>query len=163
VVTRLGRWWVPLLAGCLLPTLAGASTPAPSTVVSGSARYLDLTGPVELDGVGITLRPPSQPAAPVISGPQALGTCVTGYSLCDPTLTPDVYLALAEKPDSGMSWKLVWVIDYPGSSCVPYGIPPAGSADPAMLRRMLTPHPCRLVNLVDSHTGRTLWSVRVGQ
>jgi hypothetical protein len=160
VVTRLGRWLVPLVAGCLLLTLAGASTPAPSTAVSGSARYLGLTAPVELDGVGITLRPPSQQAAPPISGPQALGTCAT---LCDPALTPNVYLALAEKPDSGMSWKLVWVIDYPGSSCLRLGVPPAGSADPATVKRLLAPYRCRLLNLVDANTGRTLWSLRVGQ
>jgi len=83
--------------------------------------------------------------------------------LCVPALTPDVYLALAENPDSSMSSKLVWVIDYPESSCLPYGIPPAGSANPAWVKRMLTPYRCRLVNLVDANTGRTLWSVRVGQ
>jgi hypothetical protein len=152
---------VPLVAGCLLLTLAGASTS--STAVSGSAHYLGLTAPVELDGVGIVLRPPSQQVVPPISGPQALGTCATGDSLCDPALTPDVYLALAEKPDSGMSWTLVWVIDYPGSSCLRLGVPPAGSADPATVKRLLAPYRCRLLNLVDSNTGRTLWSVRIGR
>jgi hypothetical protein len=163
VVTRLGRWLLPLVAGCLLPTLAGASTTAPSATAAGSVRYLSLTARVELDGVGITLRPPSQQAAPLISGPQAFHTCATGDSLCDPARTPDVYLALAEKPDSGMSGQLVWVIDYPGLTCLPFGIPPAGTADPALLKRLLTPYRCRLLNLVDSNTGRTLWSVRVGQ
>jgi hypothetical protein len=154
---------VPLVAGCLLATLAGASTPAPRAAAAGSARYLSLTARVDLDGVGITLRPPSQQAAPPISGPQAFHTCATGESLCDPARRPDVYLALAEKPDSGRSWQLVWVIDYPGLTCLPYGIPPAGSADPKMVKRLLTPYRCQLVNLVDSNTGRTLWSVRVGQ
>jgi hypothetical protein len=103
---------------------------------------------------------PAELAAPPISGQQAFRTCSTGGSLCDPALTPDIYLALADKPDSGMVWRLVWAIDYPGSTCVPFGIPPAGSADAALVKRMLTPYRCRLVNLVDGNTGRTLWSVR---
>jgi hypothetical protein len=152
-----------LVAGCLLLTLAGAAPPTPSIAASRSAHYLDLTAPVELYGLGVTLRPPPQQAAPPISGPQAFHTCATGDSVCVPALTADVYLALAEGPDSGMSSKLVWVIDYSESSCLPYGIPPAGSANPAMVKRLLTPYRCRLVNLVDANTGRTLWSVRVGR
>lgn len=163
-MTRLGRLVVVLLVGCLLPTMAGASTPVPaprSPSADDGARYVRLDARLDLGETGISLLPvPVQQAAPPISAPRAFQTCRTGGSLCDPALTPDIYLALADKPDSGLLWRLVWVIDYSGSTCVPFGIPPAGTADPALVKRMLTPYRCRLVNLVDSTTGRTLWSVR---
>lgn len=130
-----------------------------------SAEYTgDLTAPIVLAGTGITLAPPVQATAPLaIDWSQAFQTCTTGDALCDPSLTPNVYLAVATKPDSGMIGQLVWVIDYSGSKCVPYGHTPALSSSMAPAPLPARAYACRLVNLIDSATGKVLWSVRVPQ
>lgn len=157
---RRGRWGLPLAAGCLLLIVAGASTAAssaPATTRTPVAHYLRLIAPDDLGGNGISLKPvPAGQPAPPISGPQAARTCAA----CDPALIPNVYLALASKPENGMVDRLVWVVDFPRSSCVPLGIPPLEPGNSALLKRAITPYPCRLVNLVDSNTGQLLWAMR---
>jgi len=160
-VTRLGRLVVVLMVGCLLPTIAGAAmpVPAPRNPSVDSARYVQLDTRLDLGDTGISLLPvPAQQPAPPISAPRVSQTCHTVRSLCNLALTPDIYLALADKPDSGLLWRLVWVIDLPGSTCVSVGVPP--SADAAEVKRLRTPRPCRVVSLIDSSTGLTLWTVQ---
>ena len=162
-MTRLGRL-VVVLIGCLLPTVAGASTPVPKprTPFADSARYVRLDARLDLGDTGISLLPvPAELPAPPISWLRAFQDCGTGTSPCHPLRTPDIYLALADKPDSGMVWRLVWVIDYQGSTCVPIGVPP--TADAALVKRIRTPYRCRVVTLLDGNTGRTLWTVQYGQ
>ena len=158
-----------LAVGIALAVAGCASAPtqpapvAPKAPSYQSAKYTgDLTAPLALAGTGITLTPPTQPTVPLaVNWSQAFQTCLTGDALCDPALSPNVYLALASKSDSGMVGQLVWVIDYPGSKCVPYGHAPALSASVTPTPLPAKAYPCRLVNLIDSATGKVLWSVRV--
>jgi hypothetical protein len=152
------------LSGCGSGTQTATLTQAPlgsptSTTSSTSTR---LAATVRYANAGIILQPPPANATPPTTAQQALATCSTGDTVCEPARTPSVQLALATLTNTGTAGskgtlvpaatkRLVWAMTWTGFACAPSGGPPG---------RSITQYPnCTMITLIDAQTGKELYAV----
>jgi hypothetical protein len=158
-----------LLAGCSgsphdgEKSLAGASSARPPALTPATFAG-PLTQELRYPKAGFDLRPPGARTAST-TWTQAYETCLTGDSICDPTVGPTITLALVTDLDSGQAQPdgsirpllddtLSYVLTYTGVPCRP-----TGGSDPTS-RKNVSPDPvtCTVLNFVSAADAKVLYS-----
>jgi hypothetical protein len=147
---------------------AGTETPTAEPSTLPPAQFAgNITAPTTNHDTGFTLDPPGD-SSPTVSWQSAYATCLTGNSICDPSLAPTISLAKVTDPNSGtanaggsispiLDHSLVYVITYTGVPCKPAGgIPGSDPSAPDS-------YSCTVENFVSAADGSVIYSVQAAR